>query len=348
MNQRQWLQLSLFISLILLGTTISMEKLYLNRPFKWAPTLKLPYAPQSAADSASFWEATINGNARKISKDTKEKLKALGLAHIYTPSGLHLSLILGPLLFFVKSKIVRGILLSGFFLLTFLYLPGWPAVKRVFELKLFQIVASPLGLGSRSSFLIVMFFDLAFGTYHEGALSFCFSFLFLSLLYASMNFLVGAWWFFIAQLIIALFLEQQIFITNIIITPILTLIFSALFPILIVIRVIPPWHHIGEKISGLFLKLVDMSFDFSSIFPKLEVTIFILMLVGFILFHKKKCLTLGIILCSGLLNTDENKYQPSYFQRKYFYLEVNEGKILKKCKLEGGFEKCSYRRSRST
>jgi predicted membrane metal-binding protein len=343
MNQQQWLKLTLTLSILLLGLTIGHEKLALNRPYRWSPTLKLPYPPSSSADSTSFWEATLNGNSKSISKQTKNELKALGLAHIYTPSGLHLSLILNPVFLFIKSTMLRSSIVGILLLLTTFYIPSWGAVKRVLELKLFKSLLSPFKIESKFIFLTVMFLDLVFGTYQDGSLSFCFSFMFLSLIYTRMNFLVSAWWFFIAQIIIAIFLEQHFFITNIILTPLLTLLFSLLFPVLIFLRVIPAWHFLGTELSDFYLKTVHLCYEFSLYIPSIEAIPYLLVIILFILFPQKKGIILGIALFSGSLNLNQNQYQTSYLSRKYYF--VSESK--KGCYVEGGFEKCSYFR-RST
>ena len=343
MKQQQWLKLSLILSIILLGASISSEQLFLNRPYRYTPHLKLPHAPELKKDSLAFWEATLTGNARPLSRERKEKLKALGLAHIYTPSGLHLSLVLNPVFLFLKSNLLRFILLGGLFALAGVFLPGMLAVKRMIELKLFQTVGKSAGVENRYTFLAVMFFDLIFGTYLHSPLSFCFSFLFLSLIYARMNFLVAAWWYFIAQIVIAIFLEQSFFMTNIIWTPLLTILFSSLFPALIFFRLIPSLSFLGEMISGLYLSTVDFIFVLSSIIPKVEANPFLFVLLGLLLFQRYKCFILGIVLFSSQLNFDQNRYQAHYLARKYYYVsETGKG-----CRLEGGFEKCSYR-SRST
>lgn len=342
MNQQCWLQLTLLLSLLLLGTSLSTEALYLNRPYKWTPTLKLPHEPK-AADSSFFWEATLTGNSRKISKQTKQELKSLGMAHIYTPSGLHLSLILNPFFFLIKSNWARRIILSLLFILSTIYLPGWAAVKRVIEIKFSQSLLSPLGVESRWSFLIVMFFDLCFGTYHDGSMSFCFSFLFLSILYARLNFFVSAWWFFLAQIIIAIFLEQSFFITNIFITPLLTFLFSLIFPFLLVLRFIPPWHFLGETLSTSYLDIVHFFFQLSIHIPKIEALPILIIMIFLFLFARYRLFILSVFLFSGSLNLGQNRTDASYLARKYFI--VNEGR--KGCRLEGEFEKCSYR-SRST
>lgn len=343
MKQQQWLKLSLILSIILLGASISSEQLFLNRPYRYTPHLKLPSAPELKKDSLAFWEATLTGNARPLSKDRKEKLKALGLAHIYTPSGLHLSLILNPVFLFLKSNLLRFILLGSLFAITGLFLPGMLAVKRMMELKLVQTVGKSVGIENRYTFLVVMFFDLIFGTYLHSPLSFCFSFLFLSLIYARMNFLVAAWWYFIAQVIIAIFLEQSFFITNILWTPLLTILFSGLFPALIFFRLIPNLSFLGEILSRFYLSIIDFVFELSSFIPRLEANPFLFIILGLLLFGKYRCFILGVILFSSQLNFDQNRYQTQYLARKYYYVsETGKG-----CRLEGGFEKCSYR-SRST
>ncbi len=343
MNQQLWLKLILILSITLLALTMGHEKLALNKSYRWFAPVKLPYSPQSSADSASFWEATLNGNSRQIGKEKKEQLKALGLAHIYTPSGLHLSLILNPLFFFLRSTLIKSILLGCLFLASSLFLPAWMAIKRVLEIKLSQTLLKPLGVQNHHTFLAVMFLDMAFGTYQEGTLSFCFSFLFLGFLYARMNFLLSAWWFFIGQLIINVFLEQNFFITNIIFTPLLTLLFSSIFPLFLILRVIPPLHWVGEAISGYYLDIVELIYKLSSFIPKVEATPFLIVILFLILYQRPKLVLASLIFFSCCLNNNENAYQTNYLNRKYYYVSSEN----EKCKKEGGFEKCSYR-SRST
>ncbi len=89
-------------------------------------------------DLVELWESMLTGRTAPVARWIKERYKRLGLNHLFTPSGFHLTAVLTPFMKFFKSSKIQIFLLSTVGLLL-LCVPGQSALKRMVLIKLNQI-----------------------------------------------------------------------------------------------------------------------------------------------------------------------------------------------------------------
>jgi hypothetical protein len=161
-----------------------------------------------------FFVKSITGHEPYRQNELKQSLRNLGLIHLLTPSGLHLSSLF---ILIKKWRILYPICLFS------LFLPGLYSLKRVAIIKTFRSF-----LPLKVSFILSFCIDLLFGNFINSPISFSLSFLFLGIII----FIRKNLWlhFFIGQMIVSLFFEQSISILALFISPLLTFIFSCAFP----------------------------------------------------------------------------------------------------------------------
>ena len=135
----------------------------------------------------------VAGDYKRVPKDIKEAHKILGLNHLFTPSGVHLSaifLLFFPLLFWLKrthrpSHLTLGTLL---YLLPFFILPSsFSAAKRISLLRLLSLwkTLCPWDFPFFYIFLGGFFLDFLLGGFRNSPGSFVYSFLFLGILFSA-------------------------------------------------------------------------------------------------------------------------------------------------------------------
>lgn len=193
--------------------------------FKAEPTIKLDsfgraktLVSKEELDLLELWESMLTGRTAPVARWIKDKYKSLGLNHLFTPSGFHLSAVLLPLMKLIKSErwqvVILFILAAGVFSLS-----GQGALKRMALIKLQQ-----RWFDQKSGFLVAMLMDMLFGSFFNSPLSFTYSFLFLGLIYSGNSWLFL--WFFFAQALIAYFQGELISPLILIFSPLLNLIFG--------------------------------------------------------------------------------------------------------------------------
>lgn len=52
-----------------------------------------------------LWESMLTGRSAPVSKWIKDEYKTLGLNHLFTPSGFHLSAVMLPFMKFIKNRV---------------------------------------------------------------------------------------------------------------------------------------------------------------------------------------------------------------------------------------------------
>lgn len=134
--------------------------------------------------SAALLNAFVSGNKRYIPKSSKKKFQILGLSHLFTPSGIHLSslyILMTPFLKLVKNRLV---ILLPLLALSYFF-TSFHSIKRILLMRttkewlkkhdIFQI------------FLISFIWDFFLGTYKLSPLSFSYSFIFLGIILSFVN-----------------------------------------------------------------------------------------------------------------------------------------------------------------
>lgn len=286
-------------------------------------------------DYLAFWYGLISGNTQSLSKDYKQKYKAIGLSHAFTPSGFHLSAVLTPLTLILpkKSKLPLNLLVC---FLVFL-LPGLEPLKRMGLVKVFK-----LKMNARLSLMFAGLICLILGQLNHSPLSFIFSFFFLGVIYSGLKNIALIIWFFIGQLLICFFQGEQLSLINLVISPLANFFLGLITPLLFVFSY-PLWSwtlQTGIIVIKSFDQIATVLYQFSSMTPQLEVHCFTVLLVTLMLLRKKKSFILGVLLFSTSLNLEN----PSKLTIERYYFEPT-GHIIKQ-QIEDGIVKTYYRDGR--
>jgi hypothetical protein len=128
------------------------------------------------------------GLPRRIPADIKKAHTILGMNHLFTPSGLHLTAVISSLgiFFFMFRKRKRPIKICTeiAICLSLFTLPGFSALKRMGLIRLIYLALSRFADVTEYSaaFGVAMTLDLCFGSFATSPLSFSYSFLFLGAL----------------------------------------------------------------------------------------------------------------------------------------------------------------------
>jgi hypothetical protein len=265
-----------------------------------------------------LWESMLTGRSAPVSKWIKDQYKSLGLNHLFTPSGFHLSAVMLPFMKFIKGKGWQFLILLlvgiGIFSMS-----GQGALKRMVLIKLNQNL-----FGQKAGFILALAMDMLFGSFADSPLSFCYSFLFLGIIYSGSGLLFL--WFFFAQSLIAYFSGDLISPLIMILSPLLNVAFAVAMPLLFLLALpLCQWQlQVGLKILAGLQKLVEMSAHVSQLVPSWEINVGVL--VCFVLFYlrKKKSLTLALLFLTLSLNQDKKRI-PSFGRYDF----VPQGEILK-------------------
>lgn len=247
-----------------------------------------------------LWESMLTGRISPVNKSMREQYKELGLNHLFTPSGFHLSAVLSPLNRLIKNH--RAHLLLLFLIgLSLCFVPGQGALKRMVRIKFFQ-----KNMGQKFGFILALVLDVLWGSFQDGALSFTYSLLFLGIIYSGLRGLSLIVWFFLAQMMLAMFQGVAISPLLLLFSPVINLCFGLSMPVLFILAY-PLWH--WQLHSGLFIlrflhQLVDWSTPAIASFPLWEISIFTLVLAYLFVSKKFRIFSLGLLLLSSGLNPD--------------------------------------------
>ncbi|HXH30024.1 MAG TPA: hypothetical protein VNJ01_04360 [Bacteriovoracaceae bacterium] len=358
---KKWLMTVLGISFFLLAVLKAQEIKSLKTFVKTFPSIKLKNfeaaksgRPVHQRDLLELWESILTGRTAPVASWMKERYKLLGLNHLFSPSGFHLSAVLLPFMKFIKSVKLQLCFISligvGLY-----FLPGLGALKRMVMVKGGQKV-----FGQKQGFILALLLDVLFGSFQDSALSFSYSFLFLGIIYSGVKGLGLIIWFFLAQVLLAYF--QGLFISPaiLLLSPLLNAGFGFAMPFLFILSLpLSDWQvECGLFILSSLQSAVDASVTVIALIPSLEIHSGILVLLIFFLRRNWRSVLVTLLLLSSSLNLDLSK-APSVATNEF----VPRGKLVNEvsnevemqiyftdgnCKLRlvRGFwwEKCSPRR----
>lgn len=356
-----WLVGILCTSFLLLSLLKRQEINALTPFFKAAPSIKLSAfdkhkrtLPPPEKALLGIWESMLTGRSTQVNKDLKRSYRALGLSHIFTPSGFHLSAVLMPVKKLLGSN--RYLLLLYILLAIPLYfIPGLAALKRMLLIKCGQQLT-----GQKTGFFIAITLDLIWGSFQQAPLSMTYSFLFLGIIYSGSRGLNLLFWFFVAQAFLALFQNVQLSPLILFINPVLSMLFGMAMPVLFALS-IPLWDWqvtIGLYILKILQKIVDHCFYFTTIFPTWEMSIYFVLIFSFLVSKRWKSLGITILILSGSLNIDlqknmnigTNEFVPRGSLIKIVYgndtdrIYLSDGSCKRKLVRGIWFENCSPRK----
>ena len=292
----------------------------------------------------------LTGRSAPLSRLIKDQYQTLGLNHIFTPSGFHLSAVLFPFLKLIKSNKwqIALILLIGIGLS---FAPGFAALKRMVLIKGHQKI-----LGRHIGFAIALLIDVFAGSFQIAPLSFTYSFLFLGIIYSGFEGVRLIIWFFIAQMILAFFQGNDVSILLLLFSPLLNFLFALILPMLFILSSpLSAW----QVETGLFFlrhlqTFVAVCAEVSLHLPLIEVNIFTLVLVAMIIFRKPRVFLLGLALFCSCLNLDHqrartmarNEFVPTEYVRtiykeKYVTVIFKDGRCRMNLVRGFWYENCS-------
>jgi hypothetical protein len=316
---------------------------------------KKNHLPPNDKELLNLWESMLTGKSVVLSQELKEQYQTLGLNHLFTPSGFHLSAVMLPLMKFISSQRWQLIMLLIIGLGIF-SMNGMDALKRMMKIKVSQKF-----LGQKNGFIFALVLDSLSGSLLNSPLGFCYSTLFLGIIYSESRFLFL--WFFVGQSLIAYFSGNLITPFLILFSPILNAAFAFCMPLLFILA-IPLWNWqmtIGLKILSLLQGIVLVAGKVAHYFPLWEIQTWSLFCFALFYSRKKKMLIFSLAIFSGSLNIDKstpikvgaNDFVPqghilkileSDYGQKVFW---TDGKCDRELKQGIWWEKCSPRR-RST
>lgn len=283
-----------------------------NRPFigrKSSPMLTaLPGLPKSQSTGARLWKALITGESRLLKN--KETYYRLGIGHIFTPSGLHLST-LRPV--FKRLPHVAVVFLILGFLASFL--KGMQAMTRVLFIK------SSGRFGKRSwGFAVVMILEGIFISWVNHPISWVCSWIFMGFcLFAPKN--NRALWFSLGQMLLCFMFFQQWSILGVVINLFSTPLLSLIFPITLILSFLP-WSGLHDLMEVLLvythesaIKIDQIHWWFPTFYPHLgHLLFFWLWIITHRNYRKLILSPILLILCEPLnitkyKNTNNSKWE---------------------------------------
>ena len=243
-----------------------------------------------------LWESMLTGRSAPVSSWIKSQYKKLGLNHLFTPSGFHLSAILAPFVKIIPNRQwhLWILLVIGIGILS---LNGQGALKRMVLIKISQHT-----YGQKVGFIIAVLGDIIFGSFTQSPLSFCYSFLFLGIIYSKSKLLFL--WFFFAQCLIAFFNGDFISPLLIMISPLLNLAFAFAMPLLLILA-FPLWGwqlQMGLGILSILQTMVMHSAKLTTYLPVWEINGFVMLCFAFLYLKKKRYLFMTILFMTSSLN----------------------------------------------
>lgn len=310
---KPWIASILIISFVLLSLLKLDSSRSLGPFYKAERVIKLDRFSQHRSklspresDLLELWESMLTGRVAPLNKSIKEQYKVLGLNHLFTPSGFHLSAILSPITKFIKGHLPHLFILSLIGILLS-FVPGQSALKRMVLIKFTQ-----KNLGLKAGFILALLIDIMWGTFQTGALGFTYSFLFLGIIYSGAKGLGLILWFFTGQMILALFQGLHISPLLIVLSPLINLAFGLAMPLLFLLA-FPLWHwqlKVGLYLLNILQTGVELSLPLLKLVPVWEVSV-VTIFLAFLFFIKKwKLLLMGVLIFSQSLNPDFQK-EPS-------------------------------------
>jgi hypothetical protein len=286
---------SLFLLTASILITFNLSQVHVFTPSK--QKYKPPYK------SHPFYQGVLFGNKRALKLNIKRKFKRLGVLHLLTPSGIHLSsLLILPKIFFPKLLTPILVLLS---LALTLFDHSYYSLLRVTN---FLLIRRMTKLSFQKCFALTFLFDLVLGHYHQSPLSFTYSFAFWGVFIFAQNKYFILRNYVVIILIISVVNAEAFYpfavVTNFILTPL----FSLLYPLFITIH----WSEVGTLIADMFLNIINTADTLLLYTPSLLNITYYLPL--FIL--RNKFFVLYLLLLSLPLENQSIRYSPGKYYIK--------------------------------
>lgn len=219
------------------------DQLFIQKFYRWnkgSPPVQLDLSRDCS--QRLLWGYFL-GRTRKVCKDDKLRHKKLGLLHLFTPSGLHLSSFLLPLTllaWFGRWPGLGAKLITFLFCLSCFFPSGFYSLKRMAGLRLLFFLPTKNKRVKWFYFFIVFAADYFWGSYSHSPLSLVFSFMFLGVLISSASFRDLFWGLLLGQVVCCLVGQEQLSLIGVVIGLFLSSLFTLLFPIILLSYITVP------------------------------------------------------------------------------------------------------------
>lgn len=221
----------LFITLLLYPKDQFFK--YQKREYLPIRVEKLDYQERNYA----LLNAFTTGDKRKVKRNVKKIFKKYGFIHLLTPSGIHLSSVL---IFTRAPYLIVNLII---FIALFFYISSFKSYYSMERVVIFKILYSiPQSYLSNNLvfFFLTMMISIGLGHYSESALSYIYSFQFWGIIFLYGNKKIKLiFYLFLSQLFLGYLSNTYISPLSIIVNPLVTAIFSPLFPLLILNNYLP-------------------------------------------------------------------------------------------------------------
>ena len=201
-------------------------------PRKRSPLQVLPGLPQEKDTASHLWTAMVTGDDRGLPREVKKTYYQLGLGHLFTPSGVHLSA-LAPLLRRLPRSIYALIALGA------LFTPGLLALSRVAWLKSCGKAAHGF-----AAFSAIMILEGLLISWAHAPVSWVCSWLFLGVTFHGPERMRLAWYL-LGQMLLCWTFHQPLSWLALPAALLLGLPLGLLFPAFLLLSLVPWWapHH---------------------------------------------------------------------------------------------------------
>jgi len=286
----------------------------------------------------------VTGETRWIGKENRKSHKLLGIYHLFTPSGIHLTAVITFIFFLLKMfRIKNRYVKNSVVVLTCLtpfFLPKLFSMKRVSLMRFVFLITSKIKWLKNVSpfylFLASFGIDFLVGTYSHSQLSFAYSFLFLGIIMAVSEDKIGraAWPLLGGQIIISFFQQTSVSLVGPFLGFALTALFTLLFPLIFFLfwveMLIP--ITITEYVVAFYISFVEWSARLASFFQEMEVSALMLALVV-LLSVRSNFVWVGRFKLIVVLILAVFHSVPAWNHKKY--LALNPVEIKKNSRIQG-------------
>lgn len=301
------MKIFLFISTFLLSAIVWDQNLYFNRFYRSKSTyIQHPF--KKGSDHQKIIYSIVTGQSQILSRDIKYAYQQLNLQHLLVPSGLHLSAFLLIPFIFIKNNWLRFLFLIFPLHILLMQSSGFYSLARSLNYKTLLILIPRKFLNLKVLFFLVFIFDLTWGNYKASPLSFAFSFIFWgSLVFSPNSIFQKIYWLSLAKLSSSFILQNHIFLESLLLSPLLTSIFSLLFPIYILVFLL---RYIHMDISSI----IYLNHQFIKFCSELCTTRVYINLFQFLIFFSPISSRLKIFLLLLISTTHLGEYEHLKFK----------------------------------
>jgi predicted membrane metal-binding protein len=218
------------------------------RFFHWEKPLRLkgylPGLPPTDSPGKRMWTALVTGEKKVLRDQENELYLRLGITHIFTPSGMHLTTLT---LFISKGRVFK--MLSALLASLLGAISLFPAMGRVLWLKIMPC--------SFASFCFIMILEGILFSWQHHNLSWICSWLFLGFCYFSPS-SHRALWFSLGQMLLCHIFFQEWSLLGILMNVLMVILLQMIFPVVLTLSFLPklPQDQVISLLDHLYQCLV--------------------------------------------------------------------------------------------